>query len=94
MIRDEFFAADSKHEQDRIEMWCAEGRIGDLSNDLFGAKRDAESGGGQHVEVVGSIADGHDLFERDSFTIREFAQIFSLGRAVNDRAGDLSLIHI
>ena len=47
-----------------------------------------EPGGGEHVEVVGAVADGHGVLDRDPGLVGEAAQRLGLAGPVDDLADD------
>ena len=59
--RFDLVAVHAQDEQDRIQVGHVDGGVGGLLHDRLGVERDTQSGGGQHVEVVGTIADRHGL---------------------------------
>jgi tRNA dimethylallyltransferase len=67
----------------------------DLGNSRFGSESDADSGGGQHRQVVGAVADGDRLGRCEAELSRQSEERFPLGipgydRRVDD-AGDATL---
>ena len=64
----------------------AQRRVGDLAQRRFGVEGHPEPGGGQHVDVVGAVADGHGLLHRHPGLLSEVTQRLGLARTVDDRA--------
>ena len=59
-------AGDAEQVQDRIEVRDVERGVGGVLDHGLGVERDAEAGRGDHAEVVGAVADGDGLRQRDA----------------------------
>ena len=59
-------AGEAEHLQHRVEVGLVERGVRLLAHERLGVEGDAEAGGVQHVEVVGAVADGDGLLERDA----------------------------
>ena len=54
-----------------------------LTDDRFGVERDTQSGHREHVDVVGTVADGNRLLHRHAHLVGEGAQCARLARPVH-----------
>ena len=85
---------DAEQEQDRVEMGNAHRGVRRAPHGWLGVERDAEAGRGDHVQVVGTVADGDRLAEPDPGLRRELAQhpLFAgpVDRLPGDPAGKLA----
>jgi hypothetical protein len=71
-----------------IEVRHADRGVGLLPHHRLGVEGDPEPGGGQHVQVVRAVADGHGLLERDALGGGDAAQHGRLARAVDHLTDD------
>src|SRR6478735_3757247 len=82
-------AADAEEVQDGVQVRDVDGGVGLFPHHRLGVEGDAESRGGEHVEVVGAVPDGHGAAEREAGVRREPAQGPLLAGAVDDLAHDV-----
>jgi hypothetical protein len=80
-------AGDAEQVQHGIQVGQAQRGIRRVADDGLGIERDPEPGRGDHVQVIGAVADRNGLAERDAGVTGEPAQRLGLARAVDDRAG-------
>ena len=66
----------------------AQRRVGHLTQRRFGVERHPKAGGGEHVDVVGAVADGDGLLHRHPGLLRKVPQRLGLSRPVDDRPDD------
>ena len=79
-------AGDAEQVQDGVQVGDAQRGVGRVAHHGLGVERDAEPGGGDHVEVVGAVADRHRLGQRNPGVGGEPAQRLRLPGPVDHRA--------
>ena len=84
----DLLAGDAEQEEDGVEVRHADGGVGGLPHDRLGVEGDAEPGAGEHVEVVGAVADGHGLGEGHAGGDGERSRASALPAPVDDRADE------
>ena len=62
--------------------------VGDLAQRRFGVERHPQTGGGEHVHVIGAVTDGHRLRHRHAGLLREVPQRLGFSGPVDDRPDD------
>src|SRR5690606_6112883 len=82
----DLFAGDAQQVDDGVQVGDVHRGVGLRADHRLGVERDAEAGGAKHVQVVGAVADGDRLGERDAGLLGEALQGDRLALAVDDRA--------
>ena len=60
--------------------------VSDFAQRRLGVERHPQPGGGEHVDVVGAVADGHRLFHRDTGLLCKIPQRLGFSGPVDDGA--------
>lgn len=88
----EVAVADSDEVEKAVEAEVGDGLVGGLADEGFGAIGDAHACQVEHGDIVGAVADGNDLFQRDAFVVGDLREDLGLAVSVddgwNDAAGD------
>src|SRR5262249_16266881 len=84
----DFFSGDAEEVQDRVEVGDVDRRVRRLLHEGLGVGGDAGAGDLQHVEVVGTVADGDHGLEGYADLRGEEAQRVGLAGAVDHGADD------
>ena len=65
--------ADTEQVEDTIEAKGRNRLLGVRAHHWFGTEGDAETGEGEHGQIIGAITDGDHLLENEPFARRQFA---------------------
>jgi len=84
----EVAVADSDEVEESVEAEVGDGLVGGLADQRFGAIGNAHAGEVEHGDIVGAIADGNNLFERDAFGVGDLREEVGLAVSVDDGRND------